>query len=49
MVQVVEVFLVVVDSGKDGVVKSESEKDCFTFLRGEEKREFGALMSKNVN
>jgi len=27
----------VLDSGKDGVVRSESEKNCFTFLRGEER------------
>ena len=38
VVEVVEVLLVVLDSGKDGVVRSESEKDCFTFLR-ERKRE----------
>jgi len=36
--EVVEVLLVVLDSGEDEVVRSQSEKDCFTFLRGEEKR-----------
>ena len=30
MVEVVEVLLVVLDSGKDGVVRSESEKDPFS-------------------
>ena len=49
MLEVVEVVLVLLDSGKDGVVWSESEKDCFIFLRGEEKREFGAVMGKNGN
>ena len=49
MVGVVELLLVGLDSGKDGVVRSESEKDCLKFLRGEEKREFGAAMGKNVN
>ena len=49
MVEVVEVVLVVLDFGKDGVVRSESEKNCFTFLRREEKREFEAVMGKNVN
>ena len=48
MVEVVEVLLVVFDSGKDVVVRSESEEDCFKFLKGEEKREFGAVMGKNV-
>jgi len=46
VVEVVEVLLVVLDSGKDRVVRSESEKDCFIFLRGEEKSEFGAVMRK---
>jgi len=49
VVEVVEVLLVVLNSGKDGVVRFESEDESFTFLRGEEKREFGAVMGKNVN
>jgi len=47
--EVIEVLLAVLDSDKDGVVRSESEEDCFTFLRGEEKREFGAVTGRNVN
>jgi len=38
VVEVGEVLLFVLDSGKDGVVMSEFGEDHFTFLRGKEKR-----------